>query len=331
VIVRRILLAALAAALLAAPATAADLVIAGSTDRAAMEPLLVAFRTGAPDMDVVYVERETVDLDAAVRAGTLDPAPDVVISSAADLQVRLVNDGFTRPYASPATARLPAWARWRDEAFGYTFEPLVFVVNPRLVLGSERPRTREALAAMAADRRLTVATYDVGQSGIGYLAASFDADTMSDYWPFVERIGRPGLRTACCTSIVLDMVESGAAAVGYNVLGSYARARQAAGGGIDIVLPEDFTVAIARVAVLPRNAPHPAAAERFLEFLLSDTGQAVLGAEALLPAGTGGDESAAESRASVRPIALDAALLARTDDLRRRRFIDLWRSVTAGR
>lgn len=321
----------LMAGLLSRPAAAEELVIAGSTDRAAMEPLLAAFAGERPDIAVTYRELETVAIDAAIRAGTLDPKPDLVVSSAADLQVGLVNDGYTRAHASEATARLPAWARWRDEAFGFTFEPLVFVINPSVVAPAERPKTREALARFVASRgTVKVATYDVGQSGIGYLAASFDATTMTDYWPFVERMSRAGLETACCTSIVLDLVESGRAAIGYNVLGSYARARKAAGGAIDIVLPEDFTVVITRVAVIPKTAPHPRAAEAFLDFLLSPSAQRLLGAEALLPAGSD-DAAAAEARGPVRPISLNASLLAMTDQLRRSRFIALWREVTAGR
>ncbi len=318
--------------LLPLPAAAADLVIAGSTDEEAMAPLLAAFRAARPDLDVAYSEHETVDLDRAVRTGALVPPPDLVISSAADLQVALVNDGYTRAYTSEITARLPDWARWRDEAFGYTFEPLVFVINPTLVPPSAQPRTREALARFVGETRggVRVATYDVGQSGIGYLAASYDATTMTDYWPFVERISRTGLETACCTSTVLDLVESGKAAIGYNVLGSYARARKAAGGAIDIVLPEDFTVAITRVAVIPASAPHPVTAELFLDFLLSPAAQVLLGAEALLPAGSTPTLDA-EARGPVRPIPLNASLLAMTDGLRRGRFIALWREVTAGR
>ncbi len=319
------------AVLFAGPASAAGLVVAGSTDRAAMEPLLVAFRAANPDIAVTYLEQETVELYEAVTSGSLQPQPDVVISSAADLQIRLVNDGYTRSHASDATARLPDWARWRDEAFGFTFEPLVFVVNPVLLPVENRPRTREALAQLVAAGGVDgpkVATYDVGQSGIGYLAASFDAGTMSDYWPFVERTSGTGLLTACCTSLVLDMVEDGRALVGYNVLGSYARARVAEGGAVAIVEPEDFTVAITRVAILLKDGRNPLPANRFLDFLVSPAAQATLGDEALLP--QAGESAVPAARGPVRPIPLNASLLALTDPLRRRQFIDLWRSVTSG-
>lgn len=323
---------ALLLALLASPAAAGDLVVAGSTDRAAMQPFLEAFTAANPDVAVRYLEEETVELYRGVAEARRTPVPDVLISSAADLQVRLVNDGHARPWRSAATARLPAWARWRDEAFGFTFEPLVLVVNAALLPRENRPRTREALGRLiggAGVEAPKVATYDVEQSGVGYLAASFDALTMSDYWPFVERISGSGLLTACCTSQVLDMVASGRALVGYNVIGPYARARAAVDARIAIVVPEDFTTAITRVAVLTRAGAHPREAERFLDFLLSPAAQALAGDDALLPPGGPGDR--ALSPGPVRPIPLDASLLALTDPMRRSRFIELWTGVTSGR
>ncbi|ODN68510.1 ABC transporter substrate-binding protein [Methylobrevis pamukkalensis] len=330
--IRRLALVAcamLAVAMLPRPLAAADLVIAGSTDRAAMQPLLDAFARLRPDLEVDYLERETVALYEGVRGGGLSPAPDLVISSAADLQVRLVNDGFTRRHVSQATERMPGWARWRSEAFGFTIEPLVFVVNPALLPPEHRPQSRNELARLVRAGGVDgprVATYDVGQSGIGYLAASFDAVTMSDYWPFVETISGSGLLTACCTADVLDMVAEGRALVGYNVLGSYARARAKADDRVVVVMPEDFTVVIARVAVILRKAAHPDAAGAFLDFLLSPDGQRVLGDDALLP--EGGTKMTGAVRGPIRTIALNAALLAVTDPMRRRQFIDLWRGVT---
>ncbi|WP_181708022.1 ABC transporter substrate-binding protein [Chthonobacter rhizosphaerae] len=335
-----VVLAGLLAAGLAAfagPARAETLVIAGSTDRSAMEPLIAGFRAANPDVELAYVERDTVALFAAVVDGALDPAPDVVISSAADLQIRLANDGHSRPYRSNATARLPEWARWRDEAFGFTFEPLVFVTNPSLLPGDAAPRTRAALADLIRSRpdlKGRVATYDVATSGVGYLLSSIDSILMSDYWPFVAEVSEGGLLTFCCTSDVIDAVADGRAAVGYNVLGSYAWARQAAGTPIDILYPEDFMTVVSRVALLTRTGESPRAAERFLDWLLSADAQRVLAHEALLSAiddriadGLGQTSIRDAAQGPIRPIGLNAQLLAMTDPLRRARFIALWTSV----
>lgn len=327
------LLLALVLLHLAPPAAAEPLLVAGATDVEAMAPVLAAFESANPDVEVTYLELETAEIYAGIAERRLSPVPDLLISSAADLQLRLVNDGFARPYVSPQTARLPDWARWRDEAFGFTYEPLLFVVNADLLPPESRPRTRDALGrlvAAAGEDGPKIATYDVEQSGVGHLAASSDALTMSDYWPFVERISGSGLLTVCCTSDILDLVASGRALVGYNVLGSYARARAAEDPRIALVAPEDFTMVITRVALLTRDGANPRAAERFLDFLLSPEGQALAGDDALLPAaGRAGERDLSEG--PVRPIALSAALLAFTDPERRARFTRLWRDVTGGR
>lgn len=336
---RALALAALVAA--AAPAAAGDLTVVGSTDTAAMAPLLDAFRRARPDIRVGYLERDTVPLHEGVVEGRFDPRPDLVISSAAHLQVRLVNDGYSRAYRSAATARLPAWARWRDEAFGFTFEPLVFVTNPDIVPDLEAPRTRAALAALVETGSRVhgrVSTYDVEKSGIGYLAANFDSIVMSDYWPFVDKVSDGGLATFCCTGEVIDAVASGRSAVGYNVLGSYASARKAAGAAISIFYPEDFMVVVARVAILTRDGPNPRDAEAFLDYLLSEDAQRIFAHENLLSAldetvtdGLGQATIRAAARGPIRPVALNAQLLALSDRLRQTRFIALWNEVSGER
>lgn len=323
---------------LARPAAADQIVVAGSTDIDAMAPVLTAFEALYPEMQVIYHERETVGLYEEVLDGSLLPPPDVVISSATDLQIRLVNDGFSRPHVSEATRRLPDWAIWRDEAFGFTFEPLVFVTNPAEIAPADVPRTRERLAALVSGDpafRGRVATYDIRQSGIGYLMASFDQSAMSDFWPFVARVAEGGLMTACCAGEVVELVASGKAAVGYNVLGSYAHARKAAGAPIEIVYPEDFMFVIARVAFIMKDAPNAAAAELFVDFLLSEAAQRVFAHESMLSAidpaitdGLGQTSIRAAARGPIRPIPLNAALLGMTDPLRRQRFVDLWSEVT---
>ena len=43
-------------------------------------------------------------------------------------------------------AAASAHARWRDEVFGFTFEPAVIVYNKRLVPPEDVPHTRDELA-----------------------------------------------------------------------------------------------------------------------------------------------------------------------------------------
>ena len=128
------------------------------------------------------------------------------------------------------------------------------------------------------------------------------------------------------TGVLLDQVSSGKLSLVYNVLGSYAQARIDAGAPLGIVEPEDYTLVVLRTAVIPRNSPHPTEAKRFLDYLLSARGQQVLSREArLMPIirTGGGDSDPGQNR---RPIQLGPGLLVYLDALKRRQFLDAWRS-----
>ena len=160
---------------------------------------------------------------------------------------------------SSATQALPDWANWRDEAFGFTFEPAVIVYNRDLVPESEVPRSRNDLIRLirenAARYNRRVATYDAATSGIGYLFATQDSVLFSQYWQLMVTLGAAQARLACCTGDILEMIERGEVLIAYNMLGSYARARMVAGARIGIVLPEDYTLVMSRVAIIPAKLP----------------------------------------------------------------------------
>ncbi len=119
----------------------------GATDLSAMEPLIRDFQTLAPNVTIEYSEYVTNDLfDGASREcnekqGTMD----LVLSSSVDQLVKLVNDGCGTSYRSPLTLRLPSWTRWRDEIFGFTFEPAVIVFKRDMFPPEDLPRSRVEL------------------------------------------------------------------------------------------------------------------------------------------------------------------------------------------
>ncbi|WAP69094.1 extracellular solute-binding protein [Jiella pelagia] len=83
-----------------------------ATDEAAMSAIVAGFEAAYPGIDVRYTEYNTSELQEAVLAAS--EKPDIVISSAMDLQVQLVNRGLASPVEDvPET---PEWSRWREEA-----------------------------------------------------------------------------------------------------------------------------------------------------------------------------------------------------------------------
>ncbi|MEO8686125.1 MAG: extracellular solute-binding protein, partial [Devosia sp.] len=185
------------------PATAPSgplqtLTIVGTTDEPLFRAFVTGFQLANPQVTVVYAETDTRPLYEGLVAGTLDPKPDVIVSSAADLQMKLANDGYALAYSSPFLASLPAWARWRDEVFGFTYEPAVIVYNPDLISEAEVPRTHLGLAELLETQTARfagkVATYDIAESGVGYLLAANDQFISSNFWRLATAFGRAQVR-----------------------------------------------------------------------------------------------------------------------------------------
>ena len=120
------------------------LTVLGTTDVALFAPLLEAFAASTPRLAVNYEQWASNDLHAVAASACRGERPpaDLIVSSAVDLQVKLVNDGCAGPHRSVATAGLPPEANWRDELFGVTREPAVIVYNRELVPEAEAPRSR---------------------------------------------------------------------------------------------------------------------------------------------------------------------------------------------
>lgn len=306
----------------------ASLLVQGTTDVALFAPAVEAFVAASPGVRVDYEQWGSNDLYARTRAacdGT-GSAADLVISSAVDLMVKLVNDGCAQTHVSPATAALPAARNWRDELFGVTREPAVLVYNTRLVPVAEAPRSRFDLIDLLrpADSRYAgrVATYDIEESGLGYLFAFTNSQQATTFGSLIEALGRSGAAATCCSAEIIDAVAEGRFLVAYNVLGSYAIARAEHDPRIAVVAPEDYTLVLSRAAMIPRAAANPGGAAKFVDFLLGPEGRRALAATWLIvePGGDGED-------ASLRPIALTPALLLGLDQAKRAGFLDLWRAT----
>ncbi|MCC5870464.1 MAG: extracellular solute-binding protein [Gammaproteobacteria bacterium] len=320
------------------------LTIYSTTDSTAFAPVIADFGETHPEVEVVYIEIEGLPqyerFLAEVDAG--QPGADLLLSSSMDLQAKLVNDGYAQGHASVHADALPAWARWRNEAFGFTFEPAVMVFDARMAAERPVPQSRaELLESLKDDRafwRGRVGTYDIALSGVGYLLASQDDRQYSDFRLLMEAFGEVEVRLEENTSTLLSLIERGELLMGYNVLGSYARSRVDAGARLTIVHPSEYTLVVSRTAVIPDSAPNPRAAQAFLDYLLSPRGQATLAREGGLSAiredMTGPHSRLGMAGAQVgllRPIPLGPGLLAYRDQQKQQSLLAAWRNLIQGR
>ena len=290
--------------------------VLSSTDTVLFAPVIEGFLDRNPGMAIEYLVTSTAELDKIFRS---EPAAyDVVISSAMDLQFKLANDGLARRIEGQDH---PSRAQWRQSLFAFTTEPAAVVLNKAAFEGQPLPRTRQGLIrALRADPdrfRGRVGTYDVRQSGLGYLFATQDARASETFWRLTEVMGALDARLYCCSGEMIEDVAAGRLLMAYNVLGSYAAARSHLTQQIEIIKPDDFPITMMRTVLVSAQSARPDAAGRFLRHIIAvqsaDAGEEGYPLPPLAP------EAAS--------IALGPALITYLDRLKRRTFLREWESA----
>ncbi len=303
-----------------ADAPAQPLRIISSTDTSLFAPIIADFVAQNADISVEYLVTGTADIDQIFRANP--EAFDLVISSAMDLQLKLANDGLAQRLPDVTH---PSWAQWRQSLFAFTSEPAAIVINRQAFAGQAIPRTRqeliEAMRAAPETFRGRVGTYDIRQSGLGYLFATQDARASETYWRLMEVLGALDVRLYCCSGDMIDDLASGDIVVAYNVLGSYATARVESRDRLEIVLPSDFPTTMMRTAMVSIEAPQPSPATAFIRHLIALQSRTDTDVFQLPPLNTQSNDI---ERAT---IALEPALMTFLDTLKRRRFLAEWENA----
>lgn len=311
----------------------ARLVIYSATDTEAFLPLVQAYAAANPDQPIEYREFQTRDLYETMLSG--DTTPDLVISPAMDLQVDLVNRGMAQPISLTNASRLPGWAKWRSELFGLTFEPAIVAFDPKKIAPDSFPRTHQDLAGFirtnqdALTRR--IGTYDVPNSGIGYLYATQEVVQGLEAQRMTEVLGRADTQLFCCTSLMLDGIAAGNLTLAVSLIGSYALARAQDNPAIAVTLMDDYNLVMSRSVFVPKTAAAPGAATKFIDFLISPAGQDLMARETqlipIIPSPSVDTATLAmlrEYEGTFLPIPLRPSLLTYLDRLKMQRFIDGW-------
>ncbi len=300
-----------------------ELHVLSTTDLSLFGPLIDAWQAARPDVAVRYTIASSREVFEAVRE---DPAiADLIVSSAMDLQIKLVNDGFGRHFRTPAVASLPSWSHWREQLYGFTQEPASLIVSRRAFQGLDLPEDRDDLIRLLRahpDRfRGRIGTYDVRASGVGYLIATQDSRRSDVYSRLIEAMGELSPRLYCCSADMLQDLENGEIAVAYNVVGGYADAALATSSDGVVVPLSDFTHVLQRTAFIPVGATQVELAGDMIDFLVGPVARDVLTRSIGVPPI---DTNALADTLRYRPVRLGPGLLVYLDALKRRRFLANW-------
>ncbi|MEW9900829.1 ABC transporter substrate-binding protein [Chitinivorax sp. PXF-14] len=326
------------AGVVAAAQKEGKLIVYSTTDSALVKPLIKDFEALYPGVKVEYNDMNSTELYNRFisEAAANSTSADVLWSSAMDLQVKLVNDGFSATYASPEVPNIPGWAHFQNQAYGTTFEPLAIVYNKRLLKPEEVPQTRadliKLLKAEPAKFAGKVTTYDIEKSGVGfnYLTQDYRVGGNAT-WDLVRAMGATGLKLQSSTGAMMERISSGENLIGYNILGSYAFAKAKKDPSIGYIYPKDYTQVVSRLAVISKGAKSPNAARLWIDYLLSKRGQTILANQSDLfsiRADVEGETSMAgltkQLGASVKPIQVGTGLLVYLDQAKRLEFLKQW-------
>jgi len=318
-------------------------VIYSTTDTVAANPLIKDFQVLYPGISVEYNDMNSTEVynryisERAAGGGSAD----VLWSSSMDLQIKLVSDGSALAYASPEVPSVPAWAVWKNEAFGTTYEPIAIVYNKRLLTGDEIPQSHadmiRVLAQKADKLKGKVTTYDIEKSGVGFMLITQDSKQNPAFWDFVRALGVVGARFQSSSGTMMERISSGENILGYNIFSSYAVLRAKKDPSIGIVYPKDYTLVMSRVMFVSKTAKNPNAGKLWLDYILSKRGQTIIANQADLGSirsDVEGELTAAglgkTLAGSLKPIPVSTELLVYLDQTKRLEFLKQWQTAIKG-
>ena len=318
------------------------LVIYGATDSKAAQPLIKDFNALYPGISVEYNDMNSTEVYnryiSEVAAG--GATADALWSSAMDLQIKLASTGYALAYRSVEAGKLPAWAVWKDMAYGTTFEPAAIVYNKRLVSEAEVPKTHAEFAKLIQQPKFKdkVTSYDIEKSGVGFMFMTQDAVDYPQFPALQQAFGDARLRVQSSTGTMLERISSGENLIGYNVLGSYALVRAKTDPSLGVVLPKDYTLIMSRVHFISKSAKNVNAAKLWTDYLLSQRGQTIIANESKLfaiRADVKGETTSTELIAmvgekNIKPIPVSPAVLDYLVPAKRMAFLKTWKE-TAGK
>lgn len=314
------------------------IVVYSPTDSAQAKPLQDAFKAAYPGINLEWIDLNTNVLYNRLlsEAAAKQVGGDVAWSPSMDTQLNFVERGIAATYESPEAAKLPAWAKYKNAAYGTTVEPSAIIYNKTLFQADMAPKTRAELIKLLKEKRDLlkgkVATFDPEKSGTGFMWSTADNKNTSNFMELAKAFGQADGKVYSNSGQMREKVISGEHVLAFNQFSSYAEEWAKKNPTIGVVYQTDYTPAIVRVAIVTKDAPHPNGARLFLDFMLSKAGQEAI-AKGGLPSirddveGLNIKEMNARTNNKLKPIAVDADLLDLLDAKKRSDFLGQWKQA----
>ncbi|MFC0406881.1 ABC transporter substrate-binding protein [Roseomonas elaeocarpi] len=264
------------AALVAPVAARADVTVYTAGPAGLIKQLAAGF-TAETGVKANVFQGTTGQVMARIEAEAANPAVDVLISASWDTATDFTRRGWLLPYASPNAASVPASLK-TETAVAQGVSALAIAWNPE----SKTPRPAEWADLTKPEYRGLVTIPDPSQSGASFeLVAALQNKLGMELF---EKLHGNGAVVSGANAQALNPVLQGAKAAVFGAVDYISLDGRRNGESIEVIFPASGTVVAPRPMMIMKWSRHPDEAKRFIDYVLSDKGQAAVAAAMLMPA-----------------------------------------------
>jgi iron(III) transport system substrate-binding protein len=217
---------------------------------------------------------------ARLEAEEANPQADVVVSASWGSAVDMHERGLLMEYLSPNAENVPDELKHSHYA-AQGISALAMVWNSQ----SSVPRPAEWTDLADPAYRDLVTMPDPAQSGSAFdLVAGLEAAMGEEAWDLLAALAENDMIVPGPNAAALNPVLQGAKAVVFGAVDYISYAQAADGETIEVIVPASGTVIAPRPMMILNSTANPEAAQAFVDFVLSDAGQALVAETWMMPA-----------------------------------------------
>ncbi|WP_439563190.1 ABC transporter substrate-binding protein [Roseinatronobacter sp.] len=219
---------------------------------------------------------------ARLEAEEANPQADVVVSASWGSAEDMFERGLLLEYTSAHAEMIPDFLKHSHYA-AQGVSALAMVWNTQ----SDVPRPSEWADLTDAVYRDLITMPDPSQSGAAFdLVAGLEASMGEQAWDLLAALAGNDMIVPGPNAAALNPVLQGAKAVVFGAVDYISYGQAASGETIEVITPASGTVIAPRPMMILQSTQNPDAAKAFVDFVLSDAGQALVAETFLMPART---------------------------------------------
>ncbi len=310
----------LAAAIAPSGAVEGKLVLYTSQPNTDAQQTADAFKAKYPNVTVEWVRDGTPKILAKLRAEIAagQPQPDVLLIADVVTMEGLKGEGRLAAYPDAKTDGIDAALIDKDKTYFSTkliTTGIVYNTKAPFVPASWEDLTKpEAKNLVAIPSPLT--------SGAAMIHTVTLTGNLKAGWDYYAELGRNGVQASGGNGDVLKAVSGGDKLFGMVV--DYMPIREKAKGApVEFVFPKEGVSAVTEPAAILSTAKNPEAAKAFIDFILSEEGQALAVSQGYIPArADAGLPPGYPDRSTIKVLGFDAAAALADDQKNKEKFTE---------